>query len=184
MNDRQKHQKHLPGAHRPKNTLSSNHTPRFTFDIPPSQPKRTSRGFRVPSPTDSEEEELRILELESNSSDHFSRLGDSSPLFSSHASIGTEQKLSQLPTVSDRLFQFVGSSPRTTSSFTFTSSPPSTRTSLDGLVPHWLGPTEGVDAGAAKHNGCRTRASKTPSDTSKTTSASIWKRRAARVWKS
>ena len=107
---RQGRRAHLPGASgRPvllsRNTLSSTQLPNFSFSVPEvlGQP---SGSFRVPSPTPSEEEEIQAQEKEiiqgslrsyprafatdhtpqSDSvgyhSDHPSRLGDSSSLFS------------------------------------------------------------------------------------------------------
>lgn len=138
MNNRQKHQRRLPLAHRPKNTVSSSQTPLFVIEPTLSQPKLKNRSFRVPSPTDSEEEEVRLCELESTHSEHLSGLGDSSSLFSPRASTGSPEKAQQATTADFQPFQFVGSSPAKTSTFTFTSSPPSTRGFPDVSIPSWL----------------------------------------------
>ena len=138
MNYRQKHQRRLPLAHRHKNTLSSTQARSFAFENPLPQPKLRNRSFRVPSPTDSEEEELSLLEQASTPCDHLSRRGDSSLLFSPKASVVPEKKPPQPTTITNPLFQFVGSGPATTDPFTFTSSPPSTPGSLDVSVPRWL----------------------------------------------
>lgn len=94
---------------RGRNTLGSTQIPEFTFEplLPP--PKSSSRLFRVPSPTDSEEEELLHHEgghlspylptqlsaektrhspdfgFVGNRWDHLSALGDSSSLFSNNS---------------------------------------------------------------------------------------------------
>ena len=64
MDARQRHEqgRRLPGQVAPplpraRNTLSSTQLPHFTFE-PPETQKTRSQTFRVPSPTDSEEEEL------------------------------------------------------------------------------------------------------------------------------
>ena len=96
------------GLQRPlpaRNTLGSREFPQFEFSVIALE-NRSSGSFRVPSPTDSEEEETRIEELARRDSqlpvlsdkhtiekspssssigslsDNFSRLGDSSSLFS------------------------------------------------------------------------------------------------------
>lgn len=111
--DRQRKPGHLP-----RNTLGSVQTPKFNFTAPgptrenplefrqpgsPSKHPTSNSGFRVPSPTDSEEEEIEALENKlpifkpdhteepspdsyGGASEHPSRLGDSSSLFGTPAS--------------------------------------------------------------------------------------------------
>jgi len=153
MNNRQKHQRRLPFAHSPKNTLSSSQTPLFVIEPTPPQRKLKNRSFRVPSPTDSEEEELRLREVESTHSERLSGLGDSSSLFSPRESIGSLEKARQPTTAKAPSFQFVGSSSPTTSAFTFTPTPPSTRGSPGVSIPRWSEFTTTIKQSPQKREG-------------------------------
>ncbi|KAF6239902.1 hypothetical protein HO173_001510 [Letharia columbiana] len=145
---RQLHAGRLPGQVGPRgrNTLVSTQIPEFTFEPQVLPQKNTGRTFRVPSPTDSEEEELLRYEggrlspclptqlnvektrhsLDSNfvgsGRDCLSTLGDSSSLFSdnSPASLATQVKKEHHD------LRFGGPGPSNQQPFIFDSPPPST----------------------------------------------------------
>ena len=110
--------KRRPLSHQSRNTLASAQQPKFNFQAPYplessifdlgeaqvlTKPTTSGNGFRVPSPTKSEEEEIEALEsslpicdsntreatgvdVVGNDIDHLSQLGDSSSLFGTPSS--------------------------------------------------------------------------------------------------
>ena len=128
-----------------RNTLESSQLPNFAVEHRPTQAPSPSITFRVPSPTDSDEEDIQAAEagrpedylpeypseqtshlLDSNffksNCDSLSILGDSSSLFSDTGAID----LHSLPhSTSPKPFQFGTTDPTSSKAFLFDSPPPS-----------------------------------------------------------
>ncbi len=146
---RQRFRRRLPAQRGPsapaRNTLESSQLPNFAFVPRPTQAPSPSITFRVPSPTDSDEEDIQAAEVgpsedylpeypskqtshpldlnfSGSNRDSLSILGDSSSLFSDTGAIDLR---APPQSTSPQPFQFGTTGPTSSTAFHFDSPPPS-----------------------------------------------------------
>ena len=146
---RQRFGRRLPRQRGPsapaRNTLKSSQLPKFAFERRPTEATSPSITFRVPSPTDSDEEDIQAAEVgpledslpehpnkrtsypldfnfSGSNRDSLSILGDSSSLFSDTGAIDLH---APTPSTKPQPFQFDTTGPASSIPFFFDSPPPS-----------------------------------------------------------